>query len=93
VSRAHDRFPLIKDHVLLKFASQLLTADRELVHLLTQDRIRAIVDLVPDAWLDNDKTLGSASAYRSAYIEYFCRRLDAPRAFSEEAMHARTLGV
>jgi hypothetical protein len=93
LSRAHDRFALIKDHVLLKFASQLLEVDRKLARQLTQDRIRDIVALVPDAWLESDKTLGSASAYRSAYIEYFCRRLDEPRAFLEEAMHARTLGV
>jgi hypothetical protein len=93
LSRAHERFPMIKDHVLLKFASQLLEVDRKLPQQLTEDRIRAIVALVPDEWLESDKTLDSPSAYRNAYIEYLCRRLDEPRAFLEEAMHARTLRV
>jgi hypothetical protein len=93
LARAKDRFTLIKDHVLLKFASQLREADVKLTPLLTRERIRSIVELVPDAWLSEDKTLSSAAAYRSVYIDYLCSRLEAPREFVEEAMRARSLSI
>ena len=50
-----------------------------LAPLLTPERIAAIVALIPDAWLD---------APRDAYRAYFDARLQAPRAFAEEARHA-----
>ena len=47
-------FPLIKDHVLLRFASELEEADAELTARMTIDKIAAIVELIPDAWLADD---------------------------------------
>jgi hypothetical protein len=93
LARAKDRFTPIKDHVLLKLASQLREADAELAPLLTRERIRSIVELVPDQWLSSDKTLSSPAAYRSVYTDYLCSRLEAPRAFAEEAARARSLSV
>lgn len=93
LARAGDRFEIIKDHVLLKFASRLVDVDAILPARLTSDRLREIVALVPDSWLENDSTLGSPAAYREIYVEYLLRRLRAPRAFVQEAMHARALCV
>jgi len=93
LSRAGDRFVLIKDHVLLKYASRLVDVDATLPAKLTSERIRDIVALVPDAWLRSDSTLGSPAAYREIYVEYLLKRLASPRAFVEEAMHARSLCV
>jgi hypothetical protein len=91
LARAHDPFTLIKDHVLLKFASRLEELDASLAAKLTADRIAQIVALVPDAWLAGDPTLGSPCAYRDVYRNYFLRRLQAPRAFVKEAVRARSL--
>jgi hypothetical protein len=91
LARAHDPFKLIKDHVLLEFASRLREVDASLAAKLTADRIAEIVALVPDAWLAGDTTLGSPSAYRDVYREYLLRRLQGPRPFVEEAVRARSL--
>ena len=93
LSRAHDRFGLIKDHVLLRFASRLIEADAALAPKLTEATLRGIVGLVPDAWLVSDSTLGSPSAYREAYAEYLLRRLESPREFVQEALRARSVCV
>jgi hypothetical protein len=82
-------FPAIKDHVLLKYASALGAADAAMSVRLTPELIRAVVELVPDAWLATDGTFASAAAVRAAYVEHLSRRLQAPRAFFEEAQRAR----
>ncbi len=91
LARAHDRFALIKDHVLLKLASTLQEVDAELAARLTADRIAEIVALVPDAWLAGDAALATPDAYREVYRQYLLRRLQGPRAFVEEAVRARSL--
>jgi len=90
LARSGDPFALIKDHVLLKFASRLREVDAMLASELTAERIRDIVSLVPDSWLAGDATLGSPAAYRDVYVEYLLRRLASPRAFVEEAIRARS---
>jgi hypothetical protein len=93
LARAHEPFALIKDHVLLPFASRLREVDAVLPAKLDAARVRDIVALVPDVWLAGDTSLGSAAAYREVYGEYLLRRLESPRAFVEEAVRARTLLV
>ena len=48
-------FPLIKDHVLLWKAFELDEADAEMKKLLTPDKLRAIVELIPDEWLTEEE--------------------------------------
>lgn len=87
--RSQSHFPLIKDHVLLPFATALQAADAHLAALLTPDRIAEVVALVPDAWLAGEPFFSDAAAHRQAYVDYFVRRLQAPRAFAEEAARAQ----
>lgn len=93
IARSQDPFPLIKDHVLLKFASRIGAVDAQLTKMLTPDIVRNIVACVPDVWLQADSTFGPPAACREAYVEYLLRRLESPRAFVEEAIRARTLCV
>ena len=88
--RAKDRFPAIRDHVLLPFATAeaLRRAAEAAVAALTPDVLSRIVELVPDAWLDDAHVAGPA-AQRTAYLEYLLTRLEAPRAFVEVALDAR----
>jgi hypothetical protein len=89
--RSRDPFPLIKDHVLLSFASALTEADAKLSVRLTSALIDEVVKLIPDAWLLSDAPFSSSEQHRAAYVEYLLDRLAAPRAFLEEALRARSL--
>jgi hypothetical protein len=93
LARATSPFALIKDHVLLPFASRLAEADAALAARLTPATIDAIVAQIPDAWLDGDAPFETHAAHRAAYVDYFARRLEAPRAFVQEADRARSAHV
>ena len=88
--RSQDPFPLIRDHILLKFASALPEADATLADRITPAVIREIVELVPEEWLAADTSFDSPRATRDAYIRHLTRRLQAPRPFLTEAMRARS---
>jgi hypothetical protein len=81
--RAVAPFPLIKDHVLLRQASELSRVDAEMAALLTPSIIDGILAQLPDSWLED------GAAQREAYGRYLRDRLAAPRAFVEEAIRAR----
>ena len=91
--RSQDPFTRIKDHILLKFAGALREADAALSARLTPELIREIVAQVPDAWLAADSPFATAQAARDAYVQHLTRRLQAPRAFLEEAVRARSVLV
>jgi hypothetical protein len=90
-ARSRDPFPLIKDHVLLSFASALTEADAKLSARLTSALIDDVVKLIPDAWLLGDAPFSSSDQHRAAYVEYLLDRLAASRAFLEGALRARSL--
>jgi hypothetical protein len=88
LERSQDAFPMIKDHVLLRFAGSLREAAREMSARITPEIVRGIVQLVPDSWLAGDTTFSSADQYRDAYTQYLLKRLQAPQRFIEEAIRA-----
>ena len=89
VDRSGDAFAAIKDHVLLRFATDLRAADAALSARLTPAVIADVVESVPDAWLTVNSPFTSADQARAAYTQHLTRRLSAPRAFAEEAIRAR----
>jgi hypothetical protein len=89
LARSRSPFPQIKDHVLLRFANALPEADAVLSALLTPDLIQEIVGLIPDGWLDDEPSFADRAQHRAAYIAYLRSRLEASRAFVEEAIDAR----
>jgi len=91
LERSRDPFPLIKDHVLLRFASSLQGVDAKMIGRVTPDIIDGIVKLIPDAWLVGDSSFGESNRHREAYIEYLLNRLEPPHVFLEEAIRARAL--
>jgi hypothetical protein len=93
LQRSRDAFRMIKDHVLLRFASAIEAADARLNAQLSAAVIRNIVEQVPDVWLGSEPLFASARDHREAYIEYLSRRLAPPHAFAEEAVRARSLLV
>lgn len=90
LTRTHDAFPAIQDHVLLPFASALQTVDANLTAQLQPEMIHHIVHLIPESWLVADSPFQSSTNHRQAYIEYLIQRLASPRVFVEAAIHARS---
>jgi hypothetical protein len=91
LERSRDPFPLIKDHVLLPFASALREVDAKMTGRVTPNIMDRIVQLIPDAWLVGDSSLGGSNPYRDAYTAYLLSRLELPHVFLEEAIRARSL--
>jgi hypothetical protein len=87
----HARRPLdtITDHVLLPYASSLAGAHGRLAPVVTEPRLRAIVDLVPEAWLLPHPLIGDAAAQRDAYVEYLRARVATPAALVDAIEAAR----
>ncbi len=87
--RSKDPFRLIKEHILLPFASTIEAADKAMASLITEDVIKGVVDLIPDDWMTDYSPFNTIAENRQAYVEYLTRRLDDPRPFVEEAIRAR----
>jgi hypothetical protein len=84
--RASDPFPLIKEHVLARKAAMLREVDVSMASVLTSEVIGRIVDLIPEAWLQEGER--DATRQRAAYVRHLLARLAAPRPFVEEAVRA-----
>lgn len=82
-------FPMIRDHVLLKFASMIEDVDAELAARLTAEKLAEIIELVPESWLAGDPGFDSTSQQRQAYLDFFTSRLRSSKQFALEAVHAR----
>jgi hypothetical protein len=78
VGRAGERFPAIRDHVLLPYAGSIAEADVRLAPKLDRARIEAIAAALPAEWGDP-----------GVYGGHLAARLQEPRAWVEEAEGAR----
>jgi hypothetical protein len=88
---AHAERPLatIRDHVLLPFAGSIEEAHERLAPLVTEARLRLLVDLIPDAWLEPHPIIGGPSRQRDAYVSYLRRRVASASALVGSAEEAR----
>ena len=83
-------FGLIKDHVLLPQASLLEEADEASRAILSSERIKVIVDLIPEDWLHfEDSPYATPEEHRQVYIRFLETRLAHTEVFVKEAQHAR----
>ena len=87
--QAKKPFVQVKDHVLLPQASQLEEADILFRSLLTEDRIRTIVSLIPDEWLQDWPSGEIPAEIREVYYLFLTTRVAASATFLKEAQHAR----
>jgi hypothetical protein len=88
--QAKRPFAMIKDHVLLPWANELETVDTEFKTILTNERIRAIVNLLPDDWLTDASSKDTADKRREVYYQFLITRLAASSTFITQAQNART---
>jgi hypothetical protein len=79
LARAGERFPAIRDHVLLPFAGPIAEADARLAGQLEDGRLAAIAQALPEAWAPGD-----------VYAAHLTARLEHRGGFVEEAERARS---
>lgn len=91
LERSRDLFPAIKEHVLLRFASDIEKVDAQMTERLTPEVIEGIVQKIPDSWLVENTPFSGISENRNAYVDYLLKRLEPPHGFLEEAIRARSL--
>ena len=78
VARAGERFPAIRDHVLLPFAGPIAEADARLAPRLDGARLAAIAAALPGTWVAGD-----------AYAAHLAARLADREGFVEQVEGAR----
>jgi hypothetical protein len=82
-------FALVKDHVLLPYASELESVDADFKTKLSNAFISSAVDLIPDSWLVKDSPFATPEEHRAAYLKYLASRLANTEIFVKEAQNAR----
>jgi hypothetical protein len=90
--RIQSPFPQIADHVLLHLAADLEAADARLRPRLDTATLAAIVEAVPEEWLEQEPEFGGPAEHRQAYLTYLSQRLNGPRAWLSEARAAQARG-
>jgi len=87
---AGNPFPLIRDHVLLKYAARLEEVDERMAAVITADKLAAIVHAIPESWLSADPGFDGPQAQRDAYLDFFVQRMRSSGSFVQEALRARS---
>lgn len=88
-NKAKSPFAYIKEHVLLKKATLLHETDSEIKNILNEEKLSAIVALIPDEWLQWEDNQESPQALRDVYLQFLTIRLNNSGIFVNEADHAR----
>jgi len=81
-------FVQVKDHVLLRQASELELVDREFRSVLSPETIQSIVNLIPSHWL-SDESSEEAELNRRVYYDFLVTRISNSDIFVKEAQNAR----
>lgn len=85
----YKSFPMIRNHVLLPWASRLRETNEEMKTKLTGDFIRDVVNQIPDVWLSEDLNFPDPNIHRNAYFSLLMNRLQNSDSFTNEARSAR----
>lgn len=86
---AKSPFGMIKDHVLLKNASELAAVDKEFKTILTDEVLSDIVSLIPDDWLHWEESDLLPDEIRKVYLKFLKIRRDNSELFIKQADDAR----
>lgn len=82
-------FPLIKDHVLLEKATKLEEAAQEIQKDLSKEKIKTIIQAIPEEWLEDEHDPLNPDEKRAAYLEYMMAKLGLIDVLVKEAQDAR----
>ena len=73
----------------MPFADQLEEVDATFKQLLTDDKIREIVNAIPDDWLNWTEGQETPQDLRDVYIQFLEERIKHSEIFVNEAQNAR----
>jgi hypothetical protein len=78
----------VRDHVLLPLAGELEKADSEMKKVITAEKIKAIIDVLPGEWLKAtfDEPVEKV---KEVYGNYLATRLASSHTFVNAALDAR----
>ena len=82
-------FAMIKDHILLPQASQLEKADEFCKNLITEEKLREIIELIPDQWLQDYDPDYSPGQVKDIYFDFIWYRIQHSEIFLKTAIDAR----
>lgn len=88
-THAKSPFALIKDHVLLPQASELVATNLAFRKLLTKEILQDIVNYIPEDWLHWEDTEQTPDEIRAVYFQFLWTRLNHSEIFINEAENAR----
>jgi len=86
--KALQPFVQVKDHVLLSRATMLADVDAAYKALLTPEKIKAVVSLIPDEWAAAVNPEASAEENRKVYADFLTLRVARSDIFVNEAQNA-----
>lgn len=86
---AKSAFELIKDHVLLRQAGLLEQTNEAFKLRITEEKIRNIVALIPNEWLQWEDTDLAPEAIKEIYCRFLITRLAHADIFVKQAQDAR----
>lgn len=90
LARSNTPFSFVKQHTLLRYASDLAGADERAHAKLNDQVLQEIVALVPEIWLGGETQFATVDEHRAGYVNYLNSRLNDSDAFVKEAIRART---
>ncbi len=82
-------FPLVKDHVLLPQAENLVGIDAIMKSLLTAEKLKTIVELIPAEWLQWEGNEETPQEIKEAYLRFLLLRIANSEIFIKQALDAR----
>ncbi|MBW8334077.1 MAG: hypothetical protein K0M40_18795 [Prolixibacteraceae bacterium] len=91
--KAVSPFLYIKDHVLLPQATQMEEADRICRELITENKIREIVQMIPDEWLQWELQDETPEQLRTVYFTFLSNRLNYSNQFIQTAKDAAETSI
>ena len=86
---AKKPFTQVKDHVLLPKASGLDKAGEHFRSVLNEEKIKSIVSLLPDDWLNSGVYPEQPDTVRNIYSEFLITRINNADIFENEVRNAR----
>jgi len=87
--QAKRPFVQIKDHVLLPFAAELDSVDIAFKTILSEEKLKSIVALIPEEWLAENTFNAIPDEMRNIYLQFLITRIQSSAIFVKEAQHAR----
>lgn len=88
-TNAVSPFVYVKDHVLLPHLGDIDEVDARMKSLLTDEKLKEIIDTIPDDWLNWEDLSLSPSEIKDVYLAFLRTRRDQSSHFVNQAKDAR----